>query len=69
MSTKIGVHLQWMKLYNVCKKKETGRITLQWVYIHKGPNMVGQMPRSILTLCLVHDQLYRSISACEAKNC
>ena len=67
ISTKTGVYLRWMKLYNACKKKETGRIALQWVCIYKGPDMVGHKPRCILTLCLACDQLCRSISAYETK--
>ena len=39
MSTKTGLHLQWVKRYNVCKKKDTGRIALQWVCIYKSPDM------------------------------
>ena len=65
--SKTGVHLQWMKLYNVCEKKETGRITLQWVCIYKGPDIVGHVNRSILTLCSARGQLCRSISAYETK--
>ena len=41
-------------LYNVCEKKEAGRI-------------VGHVPRNISTLCLVHDQLCRSNSAYRTK--
>ena len=69
LSTKTGVHLWWMKLYNVCEKKETERIALQWVCIFKGPDIVGHVPRSVSTLCLARDQLCRSILAYETKNC
>ena len=61
ITSKTGVHLQWMKLYNVCKKKETGRIALQWVCIYKGLGIACHMNRSISTLCSACGQLCRSI--------